>query len=90
METAYLLSSKKNADRLFESIQQIRDGVGVSIELADMSDISLMFTNFEVKICDLKLVRPQTHTIFNSHFKHAITQQTIAIAQRIALLIKSK
>jgi len=48
METAYLLSSKKNADRLFESVRQIKDGVGVSIDLNDICDTNLMFTDLEV------------------------------------------
>jgi len=32
METAYLLRSKANSDRLFEPVRQIKDGVGVSKE----------------------------------------------------------
>ena len=33
METVHLLSSKANADRLFESIQQMKDGKGIQKKL---------------------------------------------------------
>ena len=35
METLHLLSSKKNADRLYESIQQMKSGKTVRPKLAD-------------------------------------------------------
>ena len=35
METVHLLSSKANADRLYESIQQIKDGKGIQKELIE-------------------------------------------------------
>ena len=35
METLHLLSSKKNADRLYESIQQMKSGKTVRQELED-------------------------------------------------------
>ncbi|MGB3849097.1 MAG: type II toxin-antitoxin system prevent-host-death family antitoxin [Tunicatimonas sp.] len=35
METMHLLSSKKNADRLYESIQQMRSGQTVNKELLE-------------------------------------------------------
>ena len=35
METLHLLSSKKNADRLYESIQQMKSGKTVRPELED-------------------------------------------------------
>jgi antitoxin YefM len=35
METVHLLSSKSNADRLYESIKQIKDGTGIQKELID-------------------------------------------------------
>lgn len=35
METVHLLSSKANADRLYESIQQMKDGKTVSKGLID-------------------------------------------------------
>ena len=35
METVHLLSSKSNADRLYESIQQMRSGEKVSKELIE-------------------------------------------------------
>jgi antitoxin YefM len=35
METVHLLSSKENADRLYESIQQIKDGKGVQHDLIE-------------------------------------------------------
>jgi len=35
METVHLLSSKANADRLYESIQQMKDGEGIQKELID-------------------------------------------------------
>ena len=35
METVHLLSSKPNADRLYESIQQIKDGKGIQKKLIE-------------------------------------------------------
>lgn len=35
METVHLLSSKANADRLYESMQQMRDGKTVSEDLVE-------------------------------------------------------
>jgi len=35
METVHLLSSKKNADRLYESIQQMREGITVENNLIE-------------------------------------------------------
>ena len=35
METVHLLSSKANADRLYESIQQMKDGEGIQKELIE-------------------------------------------------------
>jgi antitoxin YefM len=35
METVHLLSSKANADRLYDSIKQIKEGSGVSKELIE-------------------------------------------------------
>lgn len=35
METMHLLSSKKNADRLYESMQQVKSGKTVRPELKD-------------------------------------------------------
>ncbi|MDY0076465.1 MAG: type II toxin-antitoxin system Phd/YefM family antitoxin [Bacteroidales bacterium] len=35
METAHLLSSKSNADRLYESIQQMKDGKIVKMDLIE-------------------------------------------------------
>ena len=35
METVHLLSSKTNADRLYESIQQMKDGKGIQKELIE-------------------------------------------------------
>jgi antitoxin YefM len=35
METVHLLSSKRNADRLYESIQQIKAGKGVKHDLIE-------------------------------------------------------
>ena len=35
METLHLLSSRKNADRLYESIQQMKSGKTVSPKLSD-------------------------------------------------------
>ncbi|MCH7974150.1 MAG: type II toxin-antitoxin system Phd/YefM family antitoxin [Bacteroidetes bacterium] len=35
METVHLLSSKANADRLYESIQQMKDGKGIQKELIE-------------------------------------------------------
>jgi len=35
METVHLLSSKANADRLYESIQQMQDGKSVSNDLIE-------------------------------------------------------
>ena len=35
METVHLLSSKVNADRLYESIQQMKDGKGIQKELIE-------------------------------------------------------
>lgn len=35
METVHLLSSKANADRLYESIQQMRDGKVISKDLIE-------------------------------------------------------
>jgi len=35
METVHLLSSKKNADRLYESIQQMREGITVEKNLIE-------------------------------------------------------
>lgn len=37
METIYLLSSKKNSDRLFESIQQMKNGQVIKSELLDQA-----------------------------------------------------
>ena len=37
METIYLLSSKKNSDRLFESIQQMNNGQVIKPELLDQA-----------------------------------------------------
>jgi antitoxin YefM len=37
METIYLLSSKKNSDRLFESIQQMKNGQVIKSELIDQA-----------------------------------------------------
>lgn len=36
METVHLLSSKANADRLYDSIKQIKDGTGMTKELIDV------------------------------------------------------
>ena len=38
METMYLLSSRKNADRLYESMQQIREGRVVVREMKDLDN----------------------------------------------------
>lgn len=35
METVHLLSSKANVDRLYESIQQMKDGKGIQKELIE-------------------------------------------------------
>ncbi len=35
METVHLLSSKANADRLYESIKQMKDGKGIQQELIE-------------------------------------------------------
>jgi antitoxin YefM len=35
METVHLLSSKANADRLYESIQQMKDGKGIQKEFIE-------------------------------------------------------
>ena len=35
METVHLLSSKTNADRLYESIQQMKNGKGIQKELIE-------------------------------------------------------
>ena len=37
METIYLLSSKKNSDRLFESIKQMKNGQVIKSELLDQA-----------------------------------------------------
>lgn len=38
METVHLLSSKANADRLYESIQQMREGKTVKNDLLEVED----------------------------------------------------
>jgi antitoxin YefM len=35
METVHLLSSKANADRLYESIKQIKDGTGITKDIIE-------------------------------------------------------
>jgi len=48
METEYLVRSQQNADRLMESIKQIRDGVGVHNVITNIDDSILKISEQEV------------------------------------------